>query len=153
MTGLTRRLGIPGSVALLLALAVGGLANADSAASVAASVRVASAVISVRLALSSGTARVGDTVKATATVTNSGTGRATDVAVSLRIDSTGLRIRGADTTTIATLQPGRSRSVAWTVCAVQAGTFVLLVRATVDGVSVESPGVLLTVSGQRRKGC
>ncbi|HET7181291.1 MAG TPA: CARDB domain-containing protein [Candidatus Limnocylindrales bacterium] len=146
------RLAGSAAAAMLLAVAVGGLASADST-SLTATVRVADVVVSVRLAISSTSARVGDTVKATATVVNGGTSRIPTVTVSLRADTTGLRIRGADTIVLTSIAPGRPRTAQWTVCAVQPGTFVLLARVSVGGVSVDSPAVLLSVAGQRKKGC
>jgi hypothetical protein len=140
------------AVAVLLAVAIGGLARADSTA-ITATVRVADVVVSVRLAVSSSSVRVGDTVKATATVVNGGASRLSGVAVSLRVDTTGLRVRGSSTTTFNTIGSGGSRSAQWTVCARQPGTFVLLARVSVAGVSVDSPAALLQVTGQRHGGC
>lgn len=139
-------------MAMLLATATAGSANAESA-SITASVQVASVVVSVSLTVSSGSMRVGDTVKAVATVSNSGTARASKVLVSLRVDAAGLRVKGADPVTINGLQPGHSKSVSWSVCGLQAGNYVLLARVTVDGASVDSPAVVLSVTGQRRKAC
>ncbi|MBI2780295.1 MAG: hypothetical protein HYX55_00675 [Chloroflexi bacterium] len=151
-----RRLAIPGPLvvltALLLATATAGSVNAESA-SITASVQVASVVVSVSLTVSSGSIRIGDTAKAVATVANVGTARATKVLVSLRVDAAGLRVKGSDPVTITRLQPGRSKSVTWSVCGLQPGTYVLLARAIVDGGSVDSPAVLVSVIGQRKKTC
>lgn len=145
------RVALPGLLALLLSAAVAGSTTAESA-SIAASVNVASVVLSVSLSVSPSAARVGDSVKVAATVSNSGTARAAKVSVTLRA-VTGLRVKGTNPATVTQLQPGRSKSVSWNVCAVEPGNYLLLARATIDGISVDSPAVLLTVSGQRRKGC
>jgi hypothetical protein len=135
-------------MALLLATATAGSVNAESA-SITASVQVASVVVSVSLTVSSGSIRVGDSARAVATVSNSGTARAAKVLVSLRVDTAGLRIKGTDPVTISGLQPGHPKSATWSVCGLQAGNYVLLARVTVDGASVDSPAVLLSVTGQR----
>lgn len=155
MTSAARRrhgVALPAVLAVLLAATTAGSTTAESA-SITASVRVASVVVSVQLSLSAGTARVGDTVKATATVANLGTARASKVLVSLRVDSAGLRAKGTDPVTISGLQPGNPKSASWSVCALQAGNYLLLARVTVDGASVDSPAVLLSVTGQRKKPC
>ena len=146
------RLALPAMLAMLLATTTAASATAESA-SITASVQVASVVVAAELTLSALTVRVGDTAKATATVANLGTARASRVSVTLRVDAAGLRIRGSDTVEISQLQPGNPRSVAWSICALQAGNYVLLARVTVDGVSVDSPAVLLAVTGQRKKPC
>lgn len=146
------RLALPAVLAMLLATTTAASATAESA-SISASVQVASVVVAAELSISASSVRVGDTVKATATVANLGTGRASRVSVTLRVDGAGLRIRGSDTVAISQLQPGNPKSVAWSVCALQAGNYVLLARVTVDGVSVDSPAVLLAVTGQRKKAC
>jgi hypothetical protein len=151
-----RRLAVPAPLAmvmaLLLATATAGSVNAESA-SITASVQVASVVVSVSLTVSSGSIRVGDSVKAVATVLNSGTARASSVLVSLRVDAAGLRVKGTNPVTINGLQPGHPKAASWSVCGLQPGNYVLLARVTVDGASVDSPAVLLSVSGQRKKAC
>lgn len=146
------RVVMPALLAVLLAATTASSATAESA-SISASVQVASVVVAVELSLSAGTVRVGDTVKATATVVNVGTARASRVLVSLRVDSAGLRVKGTDPVTISGLQPGNDKSASWSVCALQPGNYLLLARVTVDGASVDSPAVLLSVTGQRRKAC
>ena len=136
--------------AVILAAATAGAVNAESS-SIAASVRVQP--LEITLDLSSATARVGDTVRAGATVTNVGPTRVSNVTIELRLDATGLGVRGGLTTLIARLQPGRSTTVSWNLCARQAGSYLILARATIDGVAVESEARLLTVSGQRKRGC
>ena len=140
-------------LAALLAATTAGSVSAESSASVSASVTVAAAVVSVSLTVSSGSIRVGDSVRAIATVSNTGTGRATKVLVSLRVDSAGLRVKGTNPVTISGLQPGHPKAASWSVCGLQAGNYVLLARVTIDGASVDSPAVLLSVAGQRKKAC
>ena len=140
----------PAVLAAALAAVTAGSINAESA-SINATVQVLA--INVELTLSSGDARVGDRLRATATVINAGATRLSGIAVELRIDAAGLRVQGSTASTIARLQPGRSASAVWTVCAVQPGNYVLLARGTVNGVSIDSPARLLTVAGERRRGC
>jgi hypothetical protein len=139
-------------LAVLIAATTAASAAAESA-SISASVQVAAVVVSAQLTVSSGSIRVGDTAKAVATVSNGGTARAVEVSVTLRVDAAGLGVRGANPAMITQVHPDRSRSVSWTVCALQAGNYLLLARVTVDGVSVDSPAVLLSVTGQRKKAC
>jgi hypothetical protein len=143
---------VPALLAVLLAGATAGAANAESA-SITASVTVASVAVSVSLTVSNTSIRVGDTLKASATVSNSGTARAPKVIVALRVDATGLRIKGSDTLTITNLQPGHPKSASWSLCALQPGNYLVLARVTVDGVATDSPAVLLSVTGQRKKAC
>lgn len=139
-------------LALLLAATTAASATAESV-SITASVQVASVAVSVELTVSAASVRVGDTLKATATVANVGTGRASNVTVTLRADAAGLQVRGSDTTTLSQLQPGHAKSATWSLCARQTGNYVLLARVTVDGASVDSPAVVLAVTGQRKKAC
>lgn len=140
--------------AVLLCIVVGatiaGAANAESS-SIQASVQVLA--IEVDLALSATQVAVGDRLRAEATVTNRGTERLSNLTLELRVDSAGISVRGSTSVTIARLQAGRTSSAAWTLCALQPGNYLLLARATVAGVSVDSGARLLTVSGQRRKAC
>jgi uncharacterized repeat protein (TIGR01451 family) len=126
-----------------------GSADAESA-SIDASVQVAA--FSVQLTLSASTARVGDTVRAEATVTNLGKTRITGLVVELRVDSAGIRLKSSSST-IGKLQPGRAATVSWSLCAGQQGNYLILARATSGGVSVDSTARLLSVSGTRRSGC
>jgi subtilase family serine protease len=140
----------PAVVAVVLAVATAGSINAESA-SISASVRVVPLVIT--LDLSTMEARVGDAVKARATITNAGQTRVSNVTAELHLDASAVNVRGSLVVTIARLQPGHAASVSWTLCPTVTGNFIVLARATVDGASVESEARLLTVAGQRRRGC
>lgn len=140
----------PALLAAVLALATAGSINAESA-SINASVRVVPLEIS--LELSSLDARVGDAVKARATITNAGPTRLSNVTAELHVDTSAVNVRGGLVATISRLQPGRSATISWTLCATATGNFLVLARASVDGASVESEARLLTVEGQRRRGC
>ena len=124
--------------------------NAESA-SISASVRVVS--IAVTLELSTQAARVGDKVRAQATVTNVGTSRVGSLVVSLRADSAGVVIRGSPEIAINRLQPGHSTTVSWNLCPAQSGNYLLLAHASVAGAGVESQTRLLQVSGQKKRAC
>jgi hypothetical protein len=137
-------------LAALLALLTAGSLQAESSASISASVQVAA--IDVELALSAASARVGDKVRADAKVSNVGSTRVADVVVEVRVDTAGLGVKGGKTT-ISRLAAGRSTTVSWTLCALQPGNYVVQARAVVAGVAVDSEARLLTVAGIRRKGC
>jgi hypothetical protein len=150
LRGFAGRVSAPLVVALL-AFAIAGSANAESS-SITASVRVAP--IDVALVLSGSSARVGDKIRAQATVTNLGTSQLTGISVELRVDSTGLAIRGSAVTTISRLKSGASVSSTWTLCAVQPGNYLVMAHATAaDGVAVDSAARLLSISGTRHGGC
>jgi uncharacterized membrane protein len=140
----------PAALAVALALAMAGATNAAST-SITASVDVLP--LEIILDLSDSDALVGESIRARATVTNAGSTRVTDVIVEIRVDSSRVGIRGSPTTTISRLKPGQAASVSWTLCGSQAGNYFVLARATLDGASVESEARLLTISGQRRRGC
>ena len=141
---------VPALVAVILAVATAGSTNAESA-SIAASVRVVP--LEITLELSSMTAKVGDTVKARATITNAGPTRISNVTAELRVDASAVTVRGSLVVTIARLQPGHATTVSWTLCPTAAGNVLILARAAMDGTSVESDARLLTVAGVRRRGC
>jgi len=145
-----RRLGAP-LLAVLLALVTAGSLEAESSASIEATVQVAA--IDVQLALSASSARVGDKLRADATVTNLGSSRLATIEVELRVDTAGLGIKGNGKTTVSKLAAGRSATVSWSICALQPGNYVVQARAVVAGVAVDSQARLLAVTGVRRKGC
>jgi hypothetical protein len=146
-----RRPGYPAiALAILVSAVNAGSLNAASA-SISASVEVAAH--EVMLALSSAEVRVGDIVRADATLTNLGSSRLTGISVELRVDPTGIKVRGDELLVVSRLQPRRTAMVSWKLCALQVGNYLVLVRATAGGVSVDSPARLLTVSGQRPRGC
>jgi hypothetical protein len=145
-----RRLGAP-LLAVLLALVTAGSLEAESSASIEATVQVTA--IDVQLALSTSSARVGDKLGADATVSNLGSTRLAAIEVELRVDTAGLGIKGNGKTTVSKLAAGRSATVSWSICALQPGNYVVLARAVVAGVAVDSQARLLAVTGVRRKGC
>ena len=138
------------ALAAALAITTAGSTSAESA-SISASVNVLA--IRVELSLSAGEARVGDKVRAAATVSNDGPARLSSITVELRSDAAGVRVQGSREAVIARLQPGRSATVTWTICALQPGNYLLLARATINGASADSPARLLSVAGERRRGC
>jgi subtilase family serine protease len=140
----------PAILAVVLAVATAGSTNAESA-SIEATVRVMPLAIS--LDLSTSQARVGDSVRARATVTNLGSVRVSNVVIELRVDAAAVSVRGALASTIPRIQPGHAASISWNLCATRTGNVLILARATVDGASIESPARLLTISGQRNRGC
>jgi uncharacterized repeat protein (TIGR01451 family) len=143
--------GVPSILlAMLVATATAASANAESA-SIEASVRVIP--LEITLELSALEARVGDAVRARATVTNAGPVRVSNVTVELRLDPSALSVKGSLSTVITRLQPGNATSITWTLCPTRAANNLLLARASVGGASVESQTRLLIVTGQRKRGC
>lgn len=140
----------PAVLALVLAVATAGSTNAESA-SIEATVRVMPLAIS--LDLSTSQARVGDSVRARAIVTNLGSARVSNVVVELRVDASAVSVRGGLASTVPRIQAGHAASISWNLCAIRTGNVLILARATLDGVSIESPARLLTISGQRNRGC
>jgi uncharacterized membrane protein len=140
----------PAVLAVVLAAAMAGSINAEST-SISASVGVVP--LEIALDLSTLDARVGDAVRVRATVLNAGPNRVSNVTVELRVDTSGLSVRGGLNTTIARIQSGHAASVSWTLCPTRTGNYLVLARATVDGASVESEARLLTIAGQRKRGC
>ena len=145
-----RHFGAP-FLAVLLALVTAGSLEAESSASIEATVQVTS--IDLQLALSASSARVGDKLRADATVTNLGSSRLASIDIELRVDTAGLGIKGNGKTTVSKLAAGRSATVSWSICALQPGSYVVQARALVAGVAVDSQARLLAVTGVRRKGC
>jgi hypothetical protein len=141
---------VPAVLAVALACAMAGSINAESA-SISASVNVLP--LEITLDLGAQEARVGDAVRVHATITNAGPFRVSNVTVELRVDTSGLGVKGGLSTTISRLQPGHGTSVSWTVCPSRTGNYLVLARATLGGASIESETRLLIVSGQRKRGC
>jgi hypothetical protein len=135
-------------LAMVVAMASAGSTNAES---IDASVRVMPLEITLELSMLE--ARVGDSVRALATITNAGPTRVSNVTVELRLDASALSAKGTLTTVISRIQPGHATSVTWNLCPTRATNSLILARATVGGASVESQARLLTVTGQRKRGC
>lgn len=140
----------PTVLAVVLATATAGAINAESA-SIDASVRVMPVVI--LLDLSAMTARIGDPVRARATVTNIGAVRLSTVAVELRVDASAVSVKGSLVATISKLMPGHAASLTWSLCPTRAGNNLVLARATVSGASIESQARVLAVTGQAKRAC
>lgn len=139
-------------MSLVLAISTAGSVSAESA-SIEASVRVVP--IEIALELSTLQGRVGEVVRAKATVRNAGPTRASNVTVELRLDATALSVKSSLTASIARLQPGHVASISWNICPTRTGNNLVLARASVDGAAVESPTRLLTVTAaaQRKRAC
>ena len=135
---------------VILAAATAGSVNAESA-SIAAAVTVVP--LEITLDLSTLDAKVGETVRVRATISNAGPARLANVLVELRVDTSGLGVRGGLLATIARLQPGTAAVVTWNVCPSRTGNYLVLARASIGDASIESETRLLTVAGQRRRGC
>jgi hypothetical protein len=142
---------LPLVVAMGVSLLAPGLIRADGTLSVSGSVSVSSIVVT--LTLSATEIVVGKTVRADAIVQNVSPVRISNVVVELRAPSEGLRIKSATTQTISKLKPGASADVSYAVCGLDAGAYLLLARATVDGQTIESAARLLIVLPGTGRGC
>jgi len=140
------------ALALAVALAAPGatIGGGGSSAAIDGSVRVSPLLVT--LVLSASTAKLGETVKAEARVTNLGTSTLKGIGLELRADRVGLAIHRpfAD---VSQLKPGKSTAVSWTVCSRSAGSYVLLVRASIGGLAMDSPAQLLQILPSSRKTC
>ena len=106
----------------------------------------------VRLDLSATTAPVGQAVGARATVTNVGSSLVRDIQVELRADPVGLRVT-KPIVKIAQLKAGKSTVVSWSICGAVPGSYVVLVRTTESGASIDSAGRVLTITPGAKKAC
>lgn len=109
--------------------------------------------IAITLQLSPSIAKVGQTVKARATITNLGAVTLLNIAVRLRIDPTGIAIGGSAGQAVAALAPGRRATVSWSLCGREPGSYLALVEASVDGVVVVSSARLLQIVLARNASC
>lgn len=120
---------------------------AVSDATVTGGVRVSPLTLS--LELSTTTTTVGQMLQAQAAVWNVGSSTIREIHVELRVDPDGLRVnRGI--VDLARVNAGKTATIAWSVCARVAATYILLARATADGASTESPARVLTIAPGRR---
>jgi hypothetical protein len=147
MTGRRRAIG-----ALVGLVLLGSAPTASAAGGGTISSHVRASPLLVVLDLSATGTQVGQPVKAQATVSNLSKSLVKKVTVEMRFDPVGLRINKA-TTEIAQIKPGKSTSVSWSVCGQLPGTYVLLARVTLDGVSIDSSARLLTVAAGGKKTC
>jgi hypothetical protein len=134
--------------AVLLTCLQAGPTSAGGSGGVAG--RVRASPISVSLALSTSTARVGDKVQAQASVANLTKAALTSVVVELRVDLAGLRIKPPNSQALS-VKAGRTATGKWSVCGMVPGSYVIVARATVGGIAVDSPGHVLTVTPANRK--
>ena len=137
------------ALATALLLAAPGPTAAGSA-SIAAHVRASP--LGVALELSASIVTTGQSIKATAKVTNNGVTTVKSIQVELRGDPVGLAFR-AGNVSIGQLKPGKSALATWSVCGRSAGAYVLLARVTFEGVSIDSPARMFLVQGGGRKTC
>jgi hypothetical protein len=144
--------GLPGAALILAAVVSLTTAGSVSAESAAINANVQVQAIQVDLGLSASEVQAGDKLRARATVANVGPG-AVRVSVELRFDQRGVSLKGPATAAVPKLQPGQSATVTWNLCALRPGQYVLLARATAGGVATDSAARVLTIAGQRRKGC
>lgn len=91
-------------------------------------------------------------MKAQATVSNVGDTTIRGIVVELRVDPDGLLVSKGPIS-VGQLKGGRSATASWALCGVLPGNYVVLARATFNGISVHSDAVLLRVTAGGRKTC
>jgi len=137
----------------LVAVLVLGLIGAQSAYGASArqvNGRVTAFPAIVSFVVSPTSAKVGVAVGAGATITNVGGSTLTSIVVELRADVGGLAVNKASQS-IAQLKPGKSATISWSVCGRTVGSYVLLARATIGTMSVDSPARVLTITANTGK--
>jgi hypothetical protein len=138
-------------LALAAAFAV-GLPGAVAATSASVDARVRVSPLLVTLTLSTDSAQTGQALRAEATLTNVGATTLRSIRVELRADRAGLVIQDP-ISSVSQLRAGRSVTLAWSVCGRQVGSYVLLVRATAAGVSIDSQARVLAIVPGGRRSC
>jgi len=133
---------------------LGVLANpAAAAGSRAVTGTVRAAAVGITLSLSATTARVGDQVTATATVRNFTSGTLKTVTIDLRFDASGLALKPTGSQSVQ-VKAGRTADAKWSICGTRVGSYVIVARATVNGVSIDSDARLLTITlGAKKAAC
>jgi hypothetical protein len=113
----------------------------------------------VELTLSTDRAVTGGRVEARVTVANEGGQALEGVVVDIRSDRSGVTVvGGANPAQLGRIGPGGTRRASWRLCAVQAGSYVILARARFAApngstVSSESAADLLEVRPKPKAAC
>jgi len=141
--------------AVALVLALPALAGSAGAGTLGVGASVDVVPLTVSLALSTHRAKVGESVRAQATATNLEPDPLADVSLTLRSDPSGLSLGGPATQRVSAIAAGGSASATWTVCGVEPGSYVVLVRGTFTSatgrlVASESSGELLEIVSSQR---
>lgn len=109
--------------------------------------------LQITLDLSATQASTGTPVRANATVVNVGPVRVIQLVVTLRMNTTGLQVKGDLAQTIARLRSGQSGSITWTICGVLPATYVLMASVSVGGNTIDSEAHLLTITPGKKSKC
>jgi hypothetical protein len=143
---------------LAIVVAVGGvvaIAGVASPTRSSDSGQVSASVVvnplALLLDLSRTSVTTGQKLQATATVTNVSRIRLSNVAVELRVDTSGIVVKGT-TKVVSQLGAGKSTGVSWQICATAPGAYLVLARASAGGVSIDSAARLLAVT-RGKGGC
>jgi hypothetical protein len=144
------------TLALSIALALIAVSGSSGGEVPHVTARVTTNQLVATLTVDPASTEQGRTVKARATVTNTGAHALTAVSATLRLDSTGLIPASTPTVTLGTLAPQGSATVTWQICGGQPGLYVLLAQARAtraDGYELvtESEAKVLTVSPGRAR--
>lgn len=129
--------------AVLLALAVAGVARADGSGSVGG--RVVPNPLAVELGVAPAQIATGGAATATATARNIGSAQLANVEVSLRADP-GLAVGGGTTRSLGTIGGLASATTSFSLCGLAAGNYVVVASATSGAFTAESPAQLLEVA-------
>ena len=107
--------------------------------------RVFVSPITIGLAVEQRAGRRSGSARALAMVTNHGPGLLTGVVVDLRAVPRVASVKPGERQVIRRLAAGAQGSVAWTICARDPGSYELSASATVGGMTIATPPVVLVV--------
>ena len=130
------------AAALSLALVAGAHGSSGVVSAVVVPIPVA-----VSLSVAPPAIAGGGAATATATVANLGASALAPQSVTLHFDAVGLRVRHGAHRTTAPIAGGASAQVTWQLCGRAPGNYFVLASARFGDVDVESPAVLLAVTG------
>ena len=142
------------TVARVLVLAIAG-ATAVAAPAVSAPARAADvgtvtgriliSPVAISLVIQPPTAKAGTWIGAHVTVSNLGQTPLGKVAVRLRVPDA-IALRPATARRVPQLQPGASTALDWSICGRRPGAYLVFAEAIVNGVAIDSPVRLVTVT-------
>ena len=139
-------------VCVVCAAIAAGVARADPPGAGSIPGRVLVSPISVGILVPTVPVREGRDFRIRADVANAGTVALQDVAVRL-VRPAGITLRDPARQDLPRIAPGGDRRVQWDACARNAGSYVVMVRATDGPFTSESAGAVIQVTPDGRSTC
>lgn len=140
-------------LALLSAIvAVGAASVAQTGASTSITGRVLANPLSVEVIVPPDPVRAGREFRIRAELVNSGSTALRNVEMRLERDSA-IVLYDPVRQVLDRVGPGRDRRVVWDACSRRPGSYVVLVRATADPFTAESPAEVVEITDVRRPTC